>query len=60
MIVEDADGDVLVEQVVVEEVIEEEVVVEVDDSISFTDVIMDTPRTSEPDAVTEPINLPEN
>ena len=47
IIVDEVNGDVVVEEIV-------------EESMSFTDVIMDAPKKSEPDAVTEPINLPED
>jgi len=46
VVVEEIDGDIVVEDII-------------EESITVTEVVSDAPRTVEPDAVTEPINLPE-
>jgi hypothetical protein len=46
VVVEEIDGDIVVEDII-------------EESITVTEVVSDAPRAVEPDAVTEPINLPE-
>jgi hypothetical protein len=46
VVIEEVDGDILVEDLF-------------EETVTVTEVVTDAPRSSEPDAVTEPIDLPE-
>ena len=46
VVVEEIDGELLIEDVV-------------EESVTVTEVVADSPRSVEPDAITEPIDLPE-